>query len=59
MGPAAPSSPQSTAARMKKAPDWALSRAPFTEWKAARFPLDTLTVLLPWLRALGGQDSEA
>src|SRR5450756_785765 len=50
---------RSTAAHIQKAPDWTLSCAPFTEWKASRFPLGTLTVLLPWLRALGGQDSEA
>jgi len=32
----------------QKARDWTLFCAPFTEWKAARFPVDTLTVLLPW-----------
>lgn len=46
-------------ARIKGVPDWTLSCASFTEWKATRFPVGTLAVLLPWRLALGEQDLEA
>jgi len=44
----------------QESPLWTFYRAPFSRWKAPRFPANTLSVQQPWPKAaLGTLDSEA